>query len=100
MQAGGKIEDGETPLDALQRELREELNPMLPQQDTEFVGGLEAPAANEPGDTVVAEIFRLAVQNRHIQPNAEIEEIMRVDPKSPPAIALAPLTKVHILPIA
>lgn len=100
MQAGGKIEGGETPLDALRRELREELNLMLPQQDTEFVGRFEAPAANEPGDTVVAEIFRLAVQNRHIQPNAEIEEIMWVDPKSPPAIALAPLTKVHILPIA
>jgi 8-oxo-dGTP diphosphatase len=48
----------------------------------------------------VAKIFRLAVPHTDIQPNPEIEKILKADPKSPPAIALAPLTKVHILPIA
>ncbi|WP_216599943.1 NUDIX domain-containing protein [Sphingomonas sp. AP4-R1] len=48
MQAGGKIESGESPLNALCRELSEEIELMLCKEDPRYLGCYSAPAANEP----------------------------------------------------
>ncbi|WP_151718289.1 NUDIX hydrolase [Gemmobacter serpentinus] len=100
MQAGGKIEGGEAPLDALRRELHEELGLTLPASGVDPVGRFEAPAANEPGHLVVAEIFRLQLDQTDLHPAAEIAEAIWIDPAAPPAITLAPLTRDQILPLA
>ncbi len=98
MQPGGKIEPGEMPVAALCRELREELGLAVQPELPAYLGRFTAAAANEPGCTVEAEIFRLAVAGP-VTPAAEIEEIVWIDPAAPGALVLAPLTRDQILPL-
>lgn len=97
MQPGGKIEPNETPLAALLRELREELALDLEPKDFSYVGAFTAPAANESGYFVQAEVFRTDI-DRTVQPAAEIEEIIWLNPASPTRLNLAPLTRDFIFP--
>ena len=99
MQAGGKIEDGESPLKALRRELREEIGLVVAEGDARHLGCYSAPAANEPGHIVEAEIFH--VRRRHDPATRlEIEEAIWVDHVAAMALPLAPLTLDHILPLS
>ncbi len=100
MQAGGKIEPGETPAAALARELAEELGLAIRAEEADYLGRFEAPAANEPGHRVLAEIFRLRVAPEGVAPAAEIAEILWIDPSAPPRIEIAPLSRDQLLPIA
>ncbi|WP_020179289.1 NUDIX domain-containing protein [Methylopila sp. M107] len=99
MQPGGKIEPGETPVDALARELHEELAVSLPEGASRHLGRFSAPAANEPGRRVEADVFRVDWHGL-VAPAAEIAEARWVDPASPGDIELAPLTRSHVLPLA
>ena len=96
MQPGGKLQDAETPLEALARELEEELRCSLLQ--SEFLGTFSAPAANEPQRTVEAFLFWAKITGS-IQPAAEIEEILWIDPSRLGDLSLAPLTWDHVLPL-
>jgi 8-oxo-dGTP pyrophosphatase MutT (NUDIX family) len=98
MQPGGKIEPHEEPLAALVRELREELGLVVAPSVPVYLKRCVAPAANEPGFAVDAEVFRLSVSGA-VAPAAEIEEIAWVDPAAVPDLPLAPLTRDHILPL-
>lgn len=98
MQAGGKIEDGESPVSALRRELVEEIGLVLAEDDARHLGRYAAPAANEPGQIVDADIFHVRTR-QHPAPRSEIEEAVWVDPVTALALPLAPLTRDHILPL-
>ena len=97
MQPGGKIDAGESPVQALARELEEELGLVIDPTQATFLGQFSAPAANEPGFVVQAEIFQLTI-DAEVSPAAEIEEVIWVDPATDPALELAPLTRDLILP--
>ena len=97
MQPGGKIEPHEQPSDALVRELAEELRIDVAADAVQFLGHFSAPAANEAGAVVDAQIFTLPFSDP-VSPAAEIEEARWIDPADPGDIVLAQLSRNHVLP--
>ena len=76
MQPGGKIEAGEQPVHALARELEEELGLRIDPAQARYLQQFSAPAANEPGHVVEAEVFLVHIHSP-VTPAAEIEEVRR-----------------------
>ncbi|WP_277982682.1 NUDIX hydrolase [Sphingomonas faeni] len=99
MQAGGKIEDGETPVSALRGELDEEIGLTLVDGDARHLGCYSSPAANEPDHTVEAEIFHVRMRYTPAT-RSEIEEAVWVDHVTAAGMPLAPLTRDYILPLS
>lgn len=97
MQPGGKIDAGEQPAQALARELHEELNLHIDPSTAVYLGTFSAPAANEPGFTVQAQLFQVNIDIA-VTPAAEIEEVRWIDPSGDGGLQLAPLTRDLILP--
>ncbi len=81
MQPGGKPEPGERGAETALRETFEETGLQLDLGQLEPMGEFSAPAANEPGLTVVCDTFRVKLDDdaeavlSRIQPAAEIEEV-------------------------
>ena len=100
MQAGGKIDPGETPVEALLRELAEELGLAVEPDDLRYLGRFIAEAANEPGHVLEAELFHLRVSRREFRVAAEIEEAMWVSIDAAQDLPLAPFTCDHVLALA
>ncbi len=98
MQAGGKIESGESAFDALSRELTEEIGLSLDPDHTEYLGSFRAVAANEPNTVIRAEVFAL-VTSVELRASGEIEELIWIDDALAEGIELAPLTRDTILPL-
>jgi 8-oxo-dGTP diphosphatase len=98
MQPGGKLQDSESHLDALERELREELSCFVQPGSAAFLGTFTAPAANETGCLVEAALYRLKLVGT-ITAASEIEEIVWLDPHNAGEIELAPLTSRCVLPL-
>ena len=99
MQPGGKPNAGEDGLEALEREIVEELGCGLEGGSCRPLGRFTAPAANEEGWTVEAELFAARLSGE-IRLDAEIEEAVWIDPDREPGLELAPLTRRHALPLA
>lgn len=57
------------------------------------------PSANEPGFQVRASVYAVNVEGA-IAPQAEIAEVVWIDPSAALDIQLAPLTRDHVLPLA
>lgn len=99
MQAGGKPEARETALQALVRELREELDLVVTESSLIPVGPFVTAAANEPGHRLEAEVFRLALTAGvadSLEPRAELEELRWATPAEANALGprLAPLARL------
>jgi DNA polymerase-3 subunit epsilon len=98
MQAGGKIESGESAFDALTRELREEVGLDLDPDVTEYLGSFRAVAANEPDTVVRAEVFALTI-GHELFAAGEIEELLWIESDQLDHLDVAPLTRDTLLPL-
>lgn len=99
MQPGGKRGVGESDVAALAREITEELGCRVMQNSAQALGVFDCAAANEPGFQVRAAVYAVDVEGA-IQPKAEIDQVVWVDPRVPPDLPFAPLTRDHVLPLA
>ena len=97
-QAGGKIEQGESALKALVRELQEEVGLEVDLDATEYLGSFRAVASNEANTVIRAEIFAMTT-DRVMVPGDEIEQLLWIETDEPFGIELAPLTRDTVLPL-
>lgn len=98
MQAGGKLDSGETPAQALARELMEELSLDISGLEPRYLGQLHAPAANEAGMSVKAEQFVIHYDGE-LEPMAELEEVLWVSLNEAFLLPLAPLLTEQVIPL-
>lgn len=98
---GGKIEEGERPVDSLIRELNEELDLALSEEDCKLIGVHEAQAVNEEGKTVRGYVFQSKVSQswNELKPHAELKEVRWVNKSEIEEVPLANLLKQFALPI-
>jgi 8-oxo-dGTP diphosphatase len=99
MQPGGKRDDGENDVTALSREIAEELGCRVMTNSAQALGVFDCAAANEPGFLVRAAVYAVDVEGA-IEPAAEIDQVVWVDPRALPDLPFAPLTRDHVLPLA
>ena len=99
MQHGGKRGVGESDVAALSREIAEELGCRIKDTSAQALGVFDCPAANEPGFQVNAAVYAVDVDGA-IEPGAEIDQVIWVDPGVLPDLPFAPLTRDFILPLA
>lgn len=97
MLPGGKVEPGESPEETAIREIAEEVGIELNSEGLQLLGVFEAPAANEPGQTVRGHMFV------HDYPGGaraleEIAELLWFTPGEARE-DLAPLFEYHVLPL-
>ena len=100
MQAGGKIEPGESPYKALARELTEELHFTPAEAEVRFLDTFRCAAANERDHLLEAHLFHVRAPRREFEVAAELEEAAWVSIDSAAKLRLAPLTRDHVLPLA
>lgn len=100
MLPGGKIEAGETPREALLRELEEEIALKIEASRPIFIQEYEAPAANEPDYRIKSNLFRVKLDEiLTIHPEAEIAEIRWVEKDQTEGIDFAPLIESFVIPL-
>lgn len=94
---GGSIEPGETPKQALVRELNEEIRILVDEKNLETFGTFASPATNEANRRVQIEAFLVKLWAGDIQPDSETEEIKWIDSKTN-SIKIGWIFKNEILP--
>ncbi|MDM1545814.1 NUDIX domain-containing protein [Ignatzschineria indica] len=99
MLPGGKIEPHEAAIEALIRELKEELDVEIPAALANFITTYEAPAANEPGYQIRSNLFFILLpQAIEVNAATEIAEAIWITPQEIENYPLAPLMTSFVIP--
>ena len=100
-QPGGKPDPGESPLDAVVREVAEETGIVAAPASFEPIGRFRDAAAHEPDHLVVADAFVLRVPaGRAVSAAAEIAELRWIAEHEVETTPLAPLSRNQLLRFA
>lgn len=95
---GGKIESGETAKQAVIRELKEEFQIEVSEEDLELFDKNSAPAANSPEVDVHMEVFLVKKWQGEIMPDNEVEEIRWLTSDVPRDIKIGSIMEHETLP--
>jgi mutator protein MutT len=95
---GGKIEPGETPKQAVIRELEEEFRITVREEDLEAFDKNSAPAANSPEVNVHMEVFLVKKWEGEITPASEVEEIRWINSHIPGDIQVGSIMEHETIP--
>ena len=79
---GGKVDSGETSLESLQREIREELNIILDPSLITYYCHIQAPAFGEDHNIIMEQDCYLYTFDQEITPGNEIEAVQYFDLKT------------------
>jgi 8-oxo-dGTP diphosphatase len=97
MMPGGRPEPGETEMETLSREIKEELSSCLDTSSVLFLGIFEDKAANEENALVQVYLYK-GIVDGPMTPSAEIEESRWVTIEEAKTLLVAPSIKTKILP--
>lgn len=95
---GGSIETGETPKQALVRELMEEFTITTREEDFEEFGVFTAKAAGQEERIVEMTVFMVKHWNGKIVPDNEVEEVLWINSNIPTGIQLGSIFEHEVLP--
>ncbi len=98
VQPGGRIEPGETPAQALVRELQEEFTIDVDEADLEPFGSFSAEAANHPNQQVHMEVFMVKKWRGDITPGSEVEELLWLTSDLPTGVEIGSVFVHDIIP--
>ena len=95
---GGKLENGETPKQALVRELMEEFSIKTKEEDFQEFGTFEAAAAGRENTKVKMDVFIVKSWGGEPTPNMEVEEIRWIESANPEGLKLGSIFEHDVIP--
>ncbi len=95
---GGTIEEGETPKQALVRELWEEFEIKVNESDFEEFGHFDAKAAGQEEKVVHMNVFIVNKWEGEPSPHAEVKEILWVNSNLPKGIKVGSIFEHEVIP--
>jgi 8-oxo-dGTP diphosphatase len=95
---GGSIEEGETPQQALVRELMEEFQIQVTEDDLEYFDTFSAPAAGQEEKQVVMEVFTVKKFTGEPTPDNEVEKIAWITSSIPIDMKIGSIFEHEVLP--
>jgi mutator protein MutT len=95
---GGRIEEGESPKQALIRELKEELSITVKEADLEPFDMFTAEAANHPGQIVHMQVYTVKKWQGDIKAANEVEKLLWLDSTIPAGISVGSICEHRIIP--
>jgi 8-oxo-dGTP pyrophosphatase MutT (NUDIX family) len=95
---GGKLEANETPKGSLVRELKEELNLDIAENDLEEFGDFYANAAGNEDRLLRMDVFVVKKYSGKIEVGREVEEIAWVDSNIPKGMLVGSIFEHEVIP--
>lgn len=96
---GGQIEAGETPDQALVREMDEEFQIKVSSDCLEEIGSFDTPAVHHPGKMVRITTFLVSDWEGEIKSGNEIEGVVWVNSDGAKRIKVSPFTQNVVIPL-
>jgi ADP-ribose pyrophosphatase YjhB (NUDIX family) len=95
---GGRLEEEENPIEALKRELKEDLDIFADESDMEEFGTFYAPAAGDEKSLLRIDVFLVKKWKGEMRPNGEIEEIAWINGNKAKAMKLGSIFEHQVMP--